>query len=199
VPFPLIIGELVVPHAAGLGYVVAADRVAGGGTVVAGQGVEQWLPGVAEGLDVEEQRALIRGMLLQPDPVLIGAACAVALARRPAGIGPYLLSALVHHDLGTLMTPGPDGCSVEERLARAGAELCPLEDERWRGLVLASLRSVAAAVPEARVLARYGTASELREWGPPLLASADVQVRSAFEDQRGRDPEGAVITGLLAP
>lgn len=186
-PFPIQVGELVVPHAVGLGYVIAADLAAGGGTILPDTPVRTWLPEAAAALDVEEQRSLVRSLLLRKHAEAIGVACEVALAVRPEGIGPYLLSAMLHHDLGTLMSPDSTGRTVEEVLARAGAELCPLDDPRWRGLVLAALRNAGAAGVEARVVARYGTASELREWGPPLLASGDPAVREAFEAARDRD------------
>lgn len=196
-PFPVQVGELEIPHAAGLGYVVAADLAADGGTVIPGESAFDWLPRVAADLDAEEQRSLIRALLQRRDADAVSLACAVGRAVQTEGIGPYYLSALLHHDVGTLMSPDPWGRSVEELLATTGAELCPLDDVRWRSLVLASLRTTGAFVYEARVLAAYGTEAEIREWGPPLLATGDDAVRSAFEGARTREAVAWVVEELL--
>lgn len=196
-PFPLEVAGLTLQTAGSLGFAVAFDLAHGGSQVFLDVGPETWVPLlVAEGrLDAEEVRSLVRALLAEPEPRALALGVALCDALTPADVGPWLVAALVQHDLGTLLVQ-VDGHTVEGLLARAAARHADLEDPAWREAVLASLRNAGAVVDEARVLARWGTPDELEIYGPTLVQSDDPDVREALEAALD-GPAGDVVDRLL--
>ncbi len=185
--FPVSVGAHEVPHPRALGLLIATELT--GTPAVPGEVVDAWLPAVLAGFDEVVQRAVVKSLLRQRHPGAIRVGCAVALECRPEGIGPYLVSALVEHDVGLLMQD--DGCGqfVEERLARTAARVCPLEAPLWRERVLTVLRNCGAVTEEAVVLSRYGTPAELRSWAVTMGVQTDAEP--------GSDDEVALIREAL--
>lgn len=196
-PFPLEVAGLTLNTAGSLGFAVAFDLAHGGSQVFLDVGPEAWIPLlVAEGrLDAEELRSLVRALLAEPDARALALAVALCDRLAPEGVGPWLVAALVQHDLGTLLTL-VDGHTVEGLLARSAARHADLADAGWREAVLGSLRNAGALVDEAQVLARWGTPDELEIYGPVLVASEDPDVRAALEVALD-GPAGDVVDRLL--
>jgi hypothetical protein len=185
--FPVAIGVHEVPDPRALGLLIAGELT--GTPAVPGVSVDDWLPAALMGFDAAVQRAVVKSLLRQRHPGAIRVGCAVALACQPDGVGPYLVSALVEHDVGLLMQDDGAGQFVEERLARTAAAICPLEQPAWRENVLTVLRSCGATADEARVLHRYGTPAEVRSWA--------VSMGVHPEAEPGSDEELALLQEAL--
>jgi hypothetical protein len=153
-PFPLAFEGLEIPGLQALGFVIAADLAAGGGTVRVDARPEDWLPELATHLSASEVSALVHTLLAYPHPpaVALGAHLAVSLQHTPSG--PLLVSALLVHDLGLLLSQSASGQTLEEVLGRAAANLCDLSRPELRQAVLAALEGSGIADDElARLLA----------------------------------------------
>ena len=191
--FPVSIGSHEVPDPRALGVLIAGELT--GTPAVPGEIVDAWLPAVLSGFDASVQRAVIKSLLRQRHPGAIRVGCAVAVACRPEGIGPYLVAALVEHDVGLLMQDDGRGQFVEERLARTAAIVCPLDPPVWREKVLAVLQACGAVEAEAQVLARYGTPAELRSWAVTMGVHTDAEPGSDTEVTLLREALAGVAAG----
>lgn len=196
-PFPLVFEGLEIPGLRALGFVVASDLAAGGGTVRSGEPTHRWLADLARELTASERRALIETLMAcrRPDTVELAARTIDALGDRSCGL--LLVGALHVHDLALLLHAVPEG-TLEGLLAAVAARHADLSLPGARRAVLDALRSTGQTHLEAQVLVTWGDEAEVLHWGADLLPEQDPAIEEILEGGLRR-PEIAVAILKLFP
>lgn len=168
--FPLRIGERLIPGPPALAQLVRADA-ATPGTVFEGQSPRDWVPALIDRklLTLDLAVGLVAALLQDPSAPTLVECSHLARALGDPRLGDVLLSAVQAHDVGVLLLPGEDGHSVEDMLLIAAAQLSPATDAEVRGKLLEGLRHAGLPTAELAVLAKAGSAEEVRTWLPALL------------------------------
>ena len=149
------------------------DAIAGGGTVVEGEGPASWIGALHhDGLLSRELAVGLCAALFQADeagPVAEAARLAEHLGGRE--LADLLRLGWQGLDVGLLLAEDPfrPGRSVEDALVRALAATADLSNDDARSDVLAAARNAGHPTVELRVLLEHGSAPELRHWLPAVL------------------------------
>ena len=149
------------------------DALAGGGTVVEGQGPSWWVGALHDqGLLTRELSVGLCAALFQadePGPVAEAARLAEHLGGRE--LADLLRLGWQGLDVGLLLAEDPfrPGRSVEDALVRALAATADLADDAARADVLSAARNAGHPTIELRVLLEHCTDVEVIHWLPAVL------------------------------
>jgi len=173
-PFPLTLGQHTWKDGPDLLAAVLADAKAGGGQVVAGRGPSQWLGDLIEAGALEPELAvgLVAALLQQrTDACAVSEAARLAVLLGRADLGELVVMSLDAYDTAFLLTADPlrRAASVEDALLDAAVRLADLAEPEVRARLLPRLRNAGLTSLECMILARHGTASEIRLWLPAVL------------------------------
>ncbi len=195
--FPLTVGGVTVDDPPALAALVQAD--CGAEPVhVPGRRPSRWVVELvaAGALDRRLAVALAVALLEAPSPAPLAEGARLAAALAEPLLGPLVMKALAEQDPLVLLQldPGAPGSSVEDTLAAAVEGVADLTHPELRAAFLAVLRHSGQSEREVRVLARFGTAAELRGWLPAVLAEplSDGQ-RAALAARRERGDDGGAV------
>ncbi|MCA9570010.1 MAG: hypothetical protein KC656_19330 [Myxococcales bacterium] len=195
-PFPLAFEGLTIPGLRALGYVIASDLAAGGGTVRPDAPTIAWVVDLLGSLAPDERRDLLYTLLAYRSPATVGLGAQLVDVAVPE-LAWLVVAALKVHDLGLLLAPAPEGGTLEGLLATVAARHADLSAEEPRQLVLTALRSAGLPVEEARVLVRWADADEVLRWGDDLLAEGDPEVAAILEGGLARGEIAIAILKLF--
>lgn len=171
--FPLTLAGTTFETAPALAEAVVRDAQMGGGTIVEGRRPSRWLAAcVTDGeLDRKLAVGLCAALIRAPRPAAIAEAARLAEALCMHEVAALLPAALDAHDVGVLLFADAalPGRSVEDALLRSWGTLLADDDEDGRVDLLRRLRHAGLRDIELAVLARVGSAHQIRRLLPDIL------------------------------
>lgn len=181
------------------------DALAGGGTVVEGQGPSTWVGAL------HDQELLTRELAVglcaalfqadEPGPVAEAARLAEHLGGRE--LADLLRLGWQGLDVGLLLAEDPfrPGRSVEDALVHALAATADLTDDAARADVLSAARNAGHPTVELRVLLAHSTEAEVLHWLPAVLQEPnddESEMIVALQDcLSASEPREEVVQALL--
>jgi len=164
----------------------------------------EWLKALyPEQLNAQELTALTAALTTRPEPRALCTAAHLTTHLEDSRLGALLLQACLSVDLGTLLTPASSttDVSIEDLLLEAIVVTAALEDEETRSRLLMRLRGAGHSQHEVDILCAHGTASEIAQSLPGILAEG-TQLTQAQHDRmlaRSQDDleHGAHVRRLL--